>query len=79
MTGPAIPSNAQPIVDNTGHITTVWQRFFNAVGLQLNKASSSIPSTATASGSPGEMAWDADYFYVCVAPNSWKRASLSTW
>jgi hypothetical protein len=27
-------------------------------------------------GTAGQITWDADYIYVCVATNTWKRASL---
>ena len=37
------------------------------------------PASASASGKAGEVCWDADYLYVCVAANTWKRAALSTW
>lgn len=37
------------------------------------------PPSATAPGNQGEIAWDDDYIYVCVAPNTWKRAALATW
>jgi hypothetical protein len=37
------------------------------------------PSSATAAGNAGDICWDADYVYVCVAANTWKRAALSTW
>ena len=37
------------------------------------------PASATATGIAGEIAWDADYIYVCTATNTWKRAALSTW
>jgi hypothetical protein len=37
------------------------------------------PASATASGTQGEIAWDANYVYVCVATNAWRRAPLSTW
>jgi hypothetical protein len=40
---------------------------------------SSTPASASAAGQAGEMCWDSDYLYVCVAANSWKRAALSTW
>ena len=38
-----------------------------------------VPSTASSSGGKGEIAYDSDYIYVCVAANTWKRAALSTW
>ena len=39
----------------------------------------SAPASATASGTAGQIAYDADFFYVCVATNTWKRAALSSW
>jgi len=38
-----------------------------------------VPATANATGEAGEISWDADYFYVCVATNTWKRVALLTW
>lgn len=40
---------------------------------------SNPPATAGAAGTRGDIAWDADYIYVCVADNTWKRSSLSSW
>lgn len=37
------------------------------------------PVNATAPGNPGEVCWDGGFIYVCVASNSWKRATLETW
>jgi hypothetical protein len=36
------------------------------------------PESPTSTGTAGAMAYDANNFYVCVASNTWKRASLST-
>jgi hypothetical protein len=41
--------------------------------------SSSAPATAGAAGTPGQTAYDSDWFYVCIATNTWKRTSLTTW
>jgi len=30
-------------------------------------------------GSPGDIAYDGSYIYVCVSANTWVRASLTTW
>lgn len=35
--------------------------------------------SSTASGAVGEMCYDSDYMYVCVAENTWKRFALETW
>ena len=37
------------------------------------------PASATATGVAGEIAWDANYIYVCTATNTWKRVAISTW
>jgi parallel beta-helix repeat protein len=37
------------------------------------------PASATAAGTAGDIAWDNDYVYVCVAANTWKRSVLSSW
>ena len=38
-----------------------------------------VPATATSPGRKGDNAFDANYFYVCVATNTWKRTPLTTW
>ncbi len=40
---------------------------------------SSTPSSATDYGFPGEIRLDANYIYVCVATDTWKRVALSSW
>jgi len=37
------------------------------------------PSSASDLGAQGEIRWDADYIYVCVAIDTWKRVAISTW
>ena len=37
------------------------------------------PQSASDAGEPGEIAWDSNYIYVCVAVDTWKRVALSTW
>lgn len=41
--------------------------------------SSSAPVSASATGTAGQVAYDADYLYVCVATDTWKRVAISTW
>ncbi|MEL0097965.1 MAG: hypothetical protein VW907_00250, partial [Opitutae bacterium] len=40
---------------------------------------SSTPSSASDVGVAGEIRWDANYIYVCVATDTWKRVAISTW
>ena len=42
-------------------------------------ASDDAPATASSSGTTGDIAYDSDYLYVCVATDTWKRVALSTW
>jgi hypothetical protein len=38
-----------------------------------------VPSTATSTGTPGQIAADASWVYVCTATNTWKRAAIASW
>ena len=42
-------------------------------------ASLSTPLNATDTGEEGEIRYDSNYIYMCVATNTWKRTSLNTW
>lgn len=37
------------------------------------------PASAGATGTAGMICWDANYIYVCVATNTWKRTEIATW
>ena len=41
--------------------------------------SQTAPASASATGTAGEVRWDAGYVYVCVGTDTWKRAALTTW
>ena len=41
--------------------------------------SSDAPTTASSSGTAGDIRYDADYVYICIATNTWKRAAIATW
>ena len=38
-----------------------------------------VPSAANSSGQIGQIAFDANYIYICVPANTWKRSPLTTW
>lgn len=42
-------------------------------------ALNTAPASATSTGTTGEIRYDANYMYVCVATNTWKRSALTTW
>lgn len=37
-----------------------------------------VPATSTSTGTTGQLAYDSSYLYLCVATNTWVRATL-TW
>jgi hypothetical protein len=38
-----------------------------------------VPATSTSTGTTGQVAFDQNYIYYCVATDTWKRSALSTW
>lgn len=42
-------------------------------------ANTYVPTANTSVGTAGQIVWDSDYLYVCIAANTWKRANISTW
>lgn len=43
----------------------------------LKLLSNSAPVSNTSNGTPGQIAYSNSYVYVCVANNTWGRASLT--
>ena len=62
--GPALKDYAGNIGANNVTITGILK------APQTTKASN-------ATGTPGQICWDANYIYVCTATNTWKRSSLT--
>jgi len=42
-------------------------------------ASNSAPANAGSTGQAGTIAYDSNFIYICIAPNTWKRVAISTW
>lgn len=57
-------------VDNSGNTTTV--KYYVA-------AMNTAPSSASDTGTLGEIRVTATYIYVCTATNTWVRTALATW
>ena len=58
--------------------TTLYWKSLHVNGFSVQNGAAA-PANSTATGTRGQIAFDTDYVYVCVANNTWKRASLSTW
>ena len=72
-------------VDNTnGTSSTATWLFSPGAYLDVNHdklrlRTSKTPASASDTGNQGDICWDADYVYVCVAANTWKRAAIASW
>lgn len=81
------PANAPGVspamtIDTSGNVgiaTTSPSGKLDVNDSKIRVRTSATPASASASCNAGEMSWDANYVYVCVASNTWKRASLTTW
>ena len=59
-------------VDGAGNVVGA-SAHFNSLFVHL-----SAPAHSSSPCSPGQLAADAQFVYVCVAPNHWKRSALSS-
>lgn len=81
-------TNLQRVLTN-GNSATTMTMTVNAVSANVvsaNQVSASVliapfgtPASATASGTTGQIVWDGLYIYVCISPNTWRRATLAAW
>lgn len=47
-------------------------------GLRL-PSPGTVPATTSTTGVVGQVTFDTDFIYVCIATNQWRRAALSAW
>lgn len=52
---------------------------FDVNGNSMRLRTAKTPSSASDTGVAGQIAWDANYVYVCTATNTWKRTAITTW
>lgn len=45
----------------------------------ISFAWASVPATPTSTGTAGQMAYDSEYFFVCIATDTWRRTALGVW
>jgi len=48
-------------------------------GNAIRIRTANTPANASALGAPGEIRWDSNYIYICVATDTWKRVAIGTW
>lgn len=58
---------------NVRTITTA--NFANSVAAKF--ISNAVPASNTSNGSPGQIAYDNNSIYICIANNTWGKAALT--
>lgn len=64
---------------NGNNLVTLKAPASLAADLVITLPTGVVPSTATSSCTAGQWWYDASYWYVCVATDTWKRTALATW
>lgn len=80
--GLAVAGLLRLYIDSSGRIgigTSAPSGLLDVADDKLRVRTAKTPASASASGNAGEVCWDANYMYVCVATNVWKRTPISTW
>ena len=72
--GTALPSHTLSV---SGAINA--DQIYNSGILLGEQFTEGTIATATTAGTKGQLRWDSNYLYVCIATNTWKRVLLSTW
>lgn len=70
-------SNAAVSINGTSNVAVFANTGFYTTA--LNIITSNTPANSSAAGIAGQIAWDANYVYVCIATNTWKRSQINTW
>ena len=75
-------SNTRMSITQAGNVGIGTQNPTSALdvdAISIRIRNSGAPSSASDTGAQGEIRWDANYLYICVATNTWKRVALSAW
>jgi len=79
MAKQVINTGTAPNAKNGDPIRTAFTKV-NANFTELYTALGTVPNgtkTATATGTAGQISYDANYVYICTATDTWKRAALT--
>lgn len=45
----------------------------------LETINTSVPASASATGTAGQIAYASGFLYICVATDTWQRVAIATW
>lgn len=64
----------QSIAQNQGRILQTLQ----AIDAKLPSPQVGVPANSSSPGLTGQWSFDAGFFYICVAPSTWRRVAISS-
>ena len=73
-----VPSYVEPVYNKTLKTDSPVVGNLTVDSISLSTLSTA-PSSASDTGTEGEIRIDADYIYVCTATDTWKRVAIATW
>jgi len=78
--GVRLPPLQTPLLDTNSKISLPWAQYFQALTTAVQEAPTfvTVPVTHSGTGTPGQIAFDDNFIYVCVEANTWKRAAIAT-
>lgn len=71
--------NLQDLVTNQQNAVVVLGKIADVLAKMSLIAFVTPPATATSAGVAGQVSYDASFFYVCVAPSTWRRVAIAAW
>jgi hypothetical protein len=77
-----IGSRLEFYTTNTQTTTAVKKLTISTAGIVANAnlfvANTFVPTSSTSGGAAGQISFDSGNVYICLGPNNWKKATLST-
>ena len=61
------------------NVVTTFNSSNVAINGNLILGNTYVPTANNSVGTTGQIAWSSGFVYICVAPNSWRRANLAIW
>lgn len=73
------PIQGNKMVAEDGHPTEAYRKWLDKIPPALTSPGNSgtVPKAANSQGITGQLAYDANFLYVCIGENSWKKVALT--
>ncbi len=72
------PADADKIIGTDSDASDETKNFlFSDLREYIN--TSTVPATASSTGTAGQIAYESGWLYICVATDTWQRVAIATW